>query len=364
MFFSSHADRYWLYAATLRPLTRLALASFIIPMAVQLKAQTEPSLDTGRSPLVAATPTLSQEIWENTDIDYFTEDVNVDEASINIAEAITSIISDSGGEDTLQVVDGQGCDGFTSTRPAYRFEWNRDDISEMLPIRIFVSGEQPTLVIREPDGDWLCSAEMALLDIPELRSGKYHVWVGSKQSPSGNTFSARLYIAFGDQRVRYSPQALPPPCCTGLRFSNPANEDSNSALAYLDHRIISSAGGGDILQVSIDAILRGTSGERFLLEVTPFDPETGTVIPVLNPDNPNEPCAVRATYCDSARLRYEELRLDYSGTSARAVEFDQIDLTALGFTRDSYYFVFTITSLDVSGNLAQPEVIYEFSSSS
>jgi len=356
-----HTHHHSAYAASLRLVVYLAFVLVVFSMTVEITAQSEPGLDRDRSPFVAATYSLSKEIWEETDIAYFTEDVDVDNAIVNVAEALISIINESGGDETLQVVNGQACEGVSSTNPAYRFEWNREHISETLPMRIFAVGEQLTLVIREPDGDWLCSTE-AILDIAELRSGTYHVWVGSKQPPNSNSFSARLYVTFGNEHNNYSPQNAPPPCCIGLNFSNPANEDSDPVLTYLERQIVSPTSGGEILQVSIDAILRGTSGERFLLEVTPLDPVTGAVIPVPNPNNSDERCAGRATYCDSALLRNEQLRLDYSGTFPRAVEFNQIDLAALGFTRDSYRFVFTIASLESSGNLAEPDVIYEFSS--
>ena len=213
-------------------------------------------------------PRLSEKIWNKSGLDYFSEDVQIEGASIDIHY------------ESLCVSNSDDCTGFSSTQPSFRFSWDRSDITEKLPLRIFAVGaDDLTLVVQKPDGDWLCSdnydtSKSPLIDINSLRSGDYAIWIGIKDDSKNAAFDARLYLSIDP---KLSPLIPPPPCCTSLNFSNPASTDKDPTMTYMEVDRTLSADGSVSLNISLDMILRGKSGDRFRIELTPVDDQKNPI---------------------------------------------------------------------------------------
>ena len=93
-------------------------------------------------------------------------------------------VSVNGGGDLDASALGEGCKGFIHEQPVVSIDWEGDaDFAEIF----FFSDHDPTLVIRTPDGEYLCSDDTnpLLLDptieIPNPTKGEYDIWVGSYQ---------------------------------------------------------------------------------------------------------------------------------------------------------------------------------------
>ena len=77
---------------------------------------------------------------------------------------------------------GNGCVGLISDSPDFRL---RLDTNGSLPLYIWVESDtDTTLVINDPDGDWLCDDDSAQGVNPYLKlsspsSGTYDIWIGA-----------------------------------------------------------------------------------------------------------------------------------------------------------------------------------------
>jgi secreted trypsin-like serine protease len=83
------------------------------------------------------------------------------------------------------VVDG--CAGFVAEAPDVRITYEAGD---EYPLRVFVDGQaDTTLLINQPDGEWLCNDDRVEGDLnPELYfpsplAGQYDIWVGTFEDP-------------------------------------------------------------------------------------------------------------------------------------------------------------------------------------
>jgi hypothetical protein len=90
----------------------------------------------------------------------------------------------SGGAVDVAGLDlGSDCNGYATTAPD--FEVELEDGSSM--IRIFFvadeSGEDATLIVSDPDGDWVCNDDYGgadpLVEFAPAEEGIYDIWVGS-----------------------------------------------------------------------------------------------------------------------------------------------------------------------------------------
>jgi hypothetical protein len=101
---------------------------------------------------------------------------------------------------------GADCGGYVSSAPDFRI--SLVDTSDVLRI-FFVAdeGEDATLVISDPYGDWLCNDDFfgwdPMVEIQNAESGQYDVWVGSYSADE--YVIGTLYITEMD----YDPGNLP-----------------------------------------------------------------------------------------------------------------------------------------------------------
>lgn len=326
---------------------------FLFFSAFGVNAQSEePFLDPFQPPLNASVPQLSQEIWDELDIPYFSQDLEINNATTDIPLALADVPPNALNNQTE-------CLGLTNERPSYRFIWDRTNIEEQLPMRIFAtSAEDLTLVIREPDGDWLCSDDYEntlhpFIELTDLRAGVYNVWVGTKTPTSENWF-ARLFLSIGGD----NPSQPPPSCCAGLTFSNPANTGSDPVLTYIEIDEIDIESDEALLRVSVDAIFRGDSGDRFLVELFPFDTATDEQVAVAG-QNGNNGCANSVSYCEEIAIRRgNEVRRDYSTVTSEPIVFDVI-LSDLAPIDGSLRFLLAVSQLEGDSAPEDPIIIYE-----
>ena len=312
----------------------------------------EPLLDPFQPPLNTSVPQLSQEIWEELNITYFSQDLEINNATTDIPLALADVSPSALNKQTE-------CLGFTNERPSYRFIWDRTGIEEHLPMRIFAtSAEDLNLVIREPDGDWLCSDNYQntihpFIELTELRAGVYNVWVGTKTSTSEDWF-ARLFLSIGED----DPSQPPPSCCAGLTFSNPANTANDPVLTYLEIDEIDIETDEALLRVSIDVIFRGNSGDVFLVELFPFDTVTDSQVAVVR-QNENSECANSTGYCEEVTIRRgSEVRRDYSTITSEPIVFD-VTPGDLALVDGSLRFLLTISQLEGDNSTGDPIITYE-----
>lgn len=102
-----------------------------------------------------------------------------------------------GGVDVDEFDLGDGCTGWATNAPDFRLFWSGDPSR----LRIFFvpdePGEDTTLIINDPAGNWLCEDDYSgwnpLVEIDEADPGQYDVWVGSFGS-SGRLIPGTLYI--------------------------------------------------------------------------------------------------------------------------------------------------------------------------
>ncbi|MDZ4766626.1 MAG: hypothetical protein SGI73_18975 [Chloroflexota bacterium] len=89
---------------------------------------------------------------------------------------------------------GAECSGFATFAPDLALDWSGGGSN----LRLFtVTDEDTTLIVRTPDGLYLCSDDFSgtnpLIDIPNPVSGTYHLWVGSYVQ--GTNAATILYIS-------------------------------------------------------------------------------------------------------------------------------------------------------------------------
>lgn len=298
-------------------------------------------------------PRLSQEVWNESSLEYFSIDITLSNLTVEISPAL---------EQEEQVKDADNCVGSTLTNPSFRFIWDRMSIDEELPMRLFaVAGGDIDLilVIREPDGDWICAdnyenTRHPYIDLQSLRAGTYNVWIGAKEVTPEDEITSRLFVTIGDQ----TPDVPPPSCCVGLSFSNPASGDSDPSLAYIEIDTLNEDAGDTTLQISADVILRGQSGDTFLIELTPIDPATLEPLSVPGLSNEDE-CALSQVFCVVEALRRgTERRLDYTGNTSEPVIFE-VNVADLVSDPSDVGFILSISKLDASGNPGDALVRYE-----
>jgi hypothetical protein len=100
-----------------------------------------------------------------------------------------------------QLNDERNCEGYTTLNAFYSVEWSRRDIRENERLRLFVVSRADTvLVIRQPDGTWICNdnyddVQHPLIDIERPRTGNYSVWIANKEH---SQFDADLYVTLQD----------------------------------------------------------------------------------------------------------------------------------------------------------------------
>jgi hypothetical protein len=113
----------------------------------------------------------------------------------------------SGGEVDVSACGlGSGCTGYATEAPDFRIQWSGSSSR----LRIFFvadGGEDTTLVINDPNGDWHCNDDYSGLDpmveFPNPFTGQYDIWVGSYSS--GDYVNGTLYAT----ELDYHPGNLP-----------------------------------------------------------------------------------------------------------------------------------------------------------
>ena len=91
-------------------------------------------------------------------------------------------IATGGDVDTFGMGLGLGCVGSVSAAPSYSLSWTGSSNN----LRVFVvSDGDSTLIMRAPDGSFLCSDDFSaggldpLIDIENPMRGEYDIWVGT-----------------------------------------------------------------------------------------------------------------------------------------------------------------------------------------
>jgi hypothetical protein len=92
-------------------------------------------------------------------------------------------IVSGGAVDVATLGIGSDCSGYATTAPDFRVVLDGD--SEM--VRIFFVPDDPghdaTLIVSDPDGDWLCNDDYSGWDpmvvVEPAEAGTYDIWVGS-----------------------------------------------------------------------------------------------------------------------------------------------------------------------------------------
>ncbi len=88
---------------------------------------------------------------------------------------------DAGGPVAADAATGGACAGFVSVAPAYRFTYNAAGRPLFLAA---LSEADTTLMVRTPNGDWLCDDDGGeglnpLIRLDQPMSGRYDIWVGT-----------------------------------------------------------------------------------------------------------------------------------------------------------------------------------------
>jgi hypothetical protein len=94
------------------------------------------------------------------------------------------LVSLRAGGDISAANAGNGCAGFISNAPDFRFQWNGNG---SLNIKISVlSRADTTLVVNGPNGEWYCDDDAGEEENPMVIlgsvSGRYEIWVGTLAS--------------------------------------------------------------------------------------------------------------------------------------------------------------------------------------
>ena len=275
----------------------LGLGLLLLSMAFHTLAQStvDPDFDPSYGPEV-----MSVEAWAELDAqDYVVHKV---ESLDNIAELSTLS------------TDENSCAGFTTVAPTYRIDWVRETIDEDLSMRFFFMNDlNTTLAIHEPDGDWLCAddwetTEHPLIDIEELRTGSYAVWVGNTTEED---FTGRLIATIGD----YDPSNPP---IEPLRFTSVFQGAgiNEARVLYIE---IDENMDDNMLDISVDVALKGARGNEFRVTVYLYDAETDRPLKAFEGSPQNE-AGLLADIIEM-RLRAAEEFYDYGKNSKGGLEF-------------------------------------------
>jgi len=91
----------------------------------------------------------------------------------------------SGGDVDVDGLDlGAGCSGYASSAPDYRLNWS-EDAAHLRILFIADGGEDTTLILSDPYGNWICNDDFSddgfdpLVIVDGADSGQYDIWVGS-----------------------------------------------------------------------------------------------------------------------------------------------------------------------------------------
>ena len=158
-----------------------------------LKTQTAPTIST--SPAI---PTATSQVEQPTILDYEADplfgSIKLERGFIPDPHVVAMV---AGG--TVNTADLDIDCGFTSSFPTFAFDL-RGGASETF-LRIFYTandGTDTTMVIYTPEKKWVClddsmygSKKDPVIDIEYAQSGKYVIWIGTKQSDiyaGGNLF--------------------------------------------------------------------------------------------------------------------------------------------------------------------------------
>lgn len=301
-------------------LSRTSIVGLICLLVTGIVLTQEPELNVDFNPLFG-TISMSEEAWlDQRNDDYFTVETRV---SGNVSV------------DGLEAKEGD-CEGYTTAAPAYRIDWVRDNIEEALPLRLFMIGlDGPTaLIVREPDGEWLCAedwrqTEHPLLDIERPRTGSYTVWVAN--AAAADTINGILYVTISDY-VPSNPPRLQGQFAPLVLGSGDA---SSARIVYVE-----SYERPEGLRVSMDVILMGERGDEFRALVYPYDAATDR--PITDPSSPlANDSGVLVGMVDQLRLRSPIMQFDYGLRSPNPLEIELND-EAIPDDIEAYYPVFVI----------------------
>lgn len=182
--------------------------------------------------------------------DYITLNILADRLQVSIRES----------------TENSDCAGFTSDSAMYEIVWNRRSISEDESLRLFfVSAEDTTLAVRQPNGRWLCNDDSyetihPTVDITRPRTGSYLIWVGAKTRNSN--VDGSLYVTMhGD----YTPRVGDYPVAAGdFMTINPGSGSSDAQIIYVDSYNTTSG-----CEISLDLRFTGMTGETIRVRVVP-----------------------------------------------------------------------------------------------
>lgn len=188
------------------------------------------------TPILAQTASLD---WDDEahDVDSMSEDawedrINNDGSDYLLYRYSTIRENDLDVNVARQLRDESNCEGYTTPDAFYAVHWHRDDINERERLRFFaVSREDTILVIRQPDGSWICndnysSTQDPLVDIARPRTGTYYIWVANK---TRTQFGVDLYVTLEN----YTPMRPPTTPHTYIIPSNPAS-GATAQIVYID----------------------------------------------------------------------------------------------------------------------------------
>jgi hypothetical protein len=109
-------------------------------------------------------------------------------------------LTSGGSVDVAALNLGESCRGFATSAPDYRIQWGGTGSSLL---RIFFVGSEgdTTLVVNQPNGQWLCGDDSydtlnPSIDIANAPAGQYDIWVGSFEL--GTSVSGYLMITEAD----------------------------------------------------------------------------------------------------------------------------------------------------------------------
>lgn len=181
---------------------------------------------------------------------------------------ITTTISGQSGR--VQVSDatqnGAGCAGYAAAAPSINIYWVRENLRQSERLRVFyVSLDEASLIIRKPDGTWVCNDDSfgtsnPTIDIERPRTGSYSIWIASESS--SQSLSGILYATLEDYSPQRYPAALSEPPVWEITGAG-----GTGGLLYVD--AISQS---DRLTLSIDAYFRNMDGrQRTRVAAWPID---------------------------------------------------------------------------------------------
>jgi hypothetical protein len=107
----------------------------------------------------------------------------------------TTTVNAGGPVDVTTISESVNCQGFIAERPSFTLRYRAGE----LPLYIgVVSDADTTLVVKGPNGQWMCDDDGGddlnpVISWDNPRSGRYQIWVG--RFGTGETAPAQLYIS-------------------------------------------------------------------------------------------------------------------------------------------------------------------------